>query len=45
MEATYAVGKLGDKAKLPEALQAREQPSPRLPLTELAFEGGFRAGA
>jgi nitroreductase len=41
VEAAYAIGKLGDKSKLPEMLQAREQPSPRLPLSELAFEGGF----
>lgn len=45
VEAAYAVGKLGDKSTLPEALQAREQPSNRKPLTELAFEGGFPADA
>ena len=43
VEAAYAVGKLGDKSKLPEMLQAREQPSPRKPLSEMAFEGGFPA--
>ena len=43
VEAAYAVGKLGDKSSLPEALQAREQPSPRTRLAELAFEGGFPA--
>ena len=43
VEAAYAIGKLGDKSKLSEALQAREQPSPRLPLSEVAFEGGFAA--
>jgi nitroreductase len=43
VEAAYAIGKLGDKSTLPEALQAREVPSPRLPLTQLAFEGGFKA--
>ncbi len=42
VEAAYAVGRLGDKAKLPEMLQAREQPSQRLPLTELAFEGALK---
>ena len=42
VEAAYAVGRLGDPAKLPEALQAREHPSPRLPLTQLAFPGSFR---
>ena len=41
VEAAYALGKLGDKSKLPEALQAREQPSQRMALSELAFEGGF----
>lgn len=45
VEAAYAVGQLGDKSSLPEALQAREQPNDRKPLTELAFEGGFPAGA
>ena len=40
VEAAYAVGRLGDKSILPEGLQAREAPSPRRPLTELAFEGG-----
>ena len=40
-EAVYAIGKLGDPSKLPEALQAREHPSPRLPLKDLAFEGAF----
>jgi hypothetical protein len=29
------------KTLLPEALQAREVPSPRKPVTEIAFEGGF----
>ena len=42
VEAAYAVGRLGDPAKLPEALQAREYPSARKPLTELVFEGFFR---
>jgi nitroreductase len=45
VEAAYAIGKLGDKASLPEMLQAREQPSPRLPLSDLAFEGGFPLGS
>ena len=43
VEAAYAVGKVGDKSQLPEAMQAREQPSPRRPLAEIAFEGGFPA--
>ena len=41
VEAAYAIGKRGDKSKLPEMLQAREMPSDRMPLSELAFEGGF----
>ncbi len=42
VEAAYAVGKLGDKESLPEVLQAREQPSDRISLAELAFEGSYR---
>ena len=42
VEAAYAVGKLGDKTGLPEALRMREAPSNRRPLSELAFEGTFR---
>lgn len=38
-----AIGRLGDKSVLPESLQAREVPSPRLPLTALASEGRFPA--
>jgi nitroreductase len=41
IEAAIAIGKLGPKTLLPEALQAREFPSPRKPLAEIAFEGGF----
>jgi nitroreductase len=41
IEAAYAVGKRGDASKLPEMLQSREAPSARLPLSDLAFEGGF----
>jgi len=43
VEAAYAIGRPGDKATLPEGLQAREQPSPRRPLAEIAIEGGFKA--
>jgi nitroreductase len=43
IEAAIAVGKLGPKEQLPEFLQAREAPSPRKPLSEIAFEGGFPA--
>jgi nitroreductase len=41
VEAGIVLGKLGPKTLLPEALQAREMPSPRKPLAEIAFEGGF----
>ena len=44
VEAAYAVGRLGDPAILSEGLRARETPSPRLPLTQIAFEGAFKAG-
>ena len=43
VEAMVALGKLGDKASLPEALQAREVPSGRKPLAETVFEGRFKA--
>jgi nitroreductase len=41
VEAAIAIGKLGPKTLLPEALAAREAPSRRKPLAEIAFEGGF----
>jgi nitroreductase len=41
IESGIVIGKLGPKTLLPEALQAREVPSPRKPLAEIAFEGGF----
>ncbi len=41
IEAAIAVGKLGDKTQLPAFLQEREAPSPRMPVAEIAFEGGF----
>ncbi len=41
VEAGIVIGKLGAKTLLPEALQAREVPSPRKPVAEIAFEGGF----
>ncbi len=40
-ECAIAVGRMGDKAILPEGLQAREQPSDRLPLSAIAMEGRF----
>ncbi len=42
MEAAFAFGKLGDKASLPEDLQARETPSDRMPLDQVAFEGEMK---
>ena len=44
VEAAIAVGRPGDKSILPEALQAREQPNGRNPVSSFAFEGGFKAG-
>ncbi|MBS0345350.1 MAG: nitroreductase family protein [Proteobacteria bacterium] len=41
VEAVIAVGKLGDKASLPEALQERETPNTRRPLAELVADGRF----
>lgn len=41
IEAGVAIGRQGDKASLPEMLQARETPSPRRPQTEFAAEGVF----
>jgi nitroreductase len=43
IEAGIAIGRLGDKASLPETLQARESHSPRKPLIEIATEGRFIA--
>jgi len=41
VEAAIAIGRPGDKSLLPEALRAREQPSDRLPLSQLVQEGKF----
>jgi nitroreductase len=43
VEAAIAVGRPGDKSLLPESLRAREQPSDRLALSQLAMEGRFFA--
>lgn len=43
VEAAVAIGRVGDKAQLPDYLQARETPSPRRPLSEIAFNGTFIA--
>ncbi len=41
VEAAIVIGKLGERASLPEDLQAREAPNGRLPLRDIIFEGGF----
>jgi nitroreductase len=41
LEAAIALGRRGDKASLPEALQGRETPSGRHPVESFAFRGGF----
>jgi nitroreductase len=42
VEAAIAIGRPGDKSLLPESLRAREEPSGRLPLSQLVWEGKFR---
>lgn len=39
IEAAVAVGRIGEPDSLPETLRAREFPSPRKPVQEIAFEG------
>jgi nitroreductase len=41
VEAAIAIGRAGDPATLPEKLRARERPSDRNPLSDIALEGGF----
>ena len=41
VEAAMAIGKLGDKSKLPESLRSRESPNGRKPLAETVFEGKY----
>ncbi|WP_088185252.1 nitroreductase family protein [Sphingobium sp. Z007] len=41
IEAAVAIGRQGDKALLPEALQAREEPSDRKPIEAFAHSGNF----
>ncbi len=43
VEAAYAVGRRGDPSRLPETLQAREQPNARVPLAQLAHAGPFKS--
>jgi nitroreductase len=45
VEAAIAIGRPGDKSVLPEPLRAREQPSDRLPLSQLAWEGRFQTAS
>jgi hypothetical protein len=41
IEAAVAIGRQGDKSVLPEALQAREEPSDRKPIEAFAHQGNF----
>ncbi len=43
VEVAVAIGRRAAPEVLPEALRKREQPSPRRPLHEIAFEGRFDA--
>ena len=43
VEAAIAIGRLGDKSMLPEGVAAREAPSSRVALADIAFEGSFKA--
>ncbi|MCW6506457.1 nitroreductase family protein [Lichenifustis flavocetrariae] len=45
VEAAFAVGRIADKSILPEAIQAREQPSGRRSVKEVAISGAFPATA
>lgn len=42
IEAMIAVGKIADKAQLPAALQERESPNDRKPLSSMVSEGVFK---
>ncbi len=41
LEAAFAIGRIGDKAQLPDFLQEREVPSGRKPVSEIARAGRF----
>ncbi|HZU63469.1 MAG TPA: nitroreductase family protein [Novosphingobium sp.] len=41
LEAAFVIGKQGDKAILPDFLQAREAPAPRKPVAAIARAGAF----
>lgn len=42
VEMAIAIGRRGAADELPDPLREREAPSPRRPVSELAFRGGFR---
>ena len=42
VEAAIAVGRQADTSVLPEALQGREAPSPRVPAASFIMEGHFK---
>ncbi|WP_121118589.1 nitroreductase family protein [Croceibacterium ferulae] len=44
LEAAFVVGRQGDGAQLPDYLLAREEPSDRKPLVEIALRGPFPNG-
>ena len=43
VEQMIAIGRPGDKTTLAEAMAAREHPSERIPLAQIAMEGSFKA--
>ncbi|MBB4439963.1 MULTISPECIES: nitroreductase family protein [Rhizobium] len=43
VECAVAIGRIGDRNQLPQGLREREVPSPRRPLSDLAFKGNFAA--
>ncbi len=45
VETVIAIGRIGDKSKLPEGLRARETPNSRNPLSASIFEGKFTKGS
>ncbi|WOJ88478.1 nitroreductase family protein [Methylocapsa polymorpha] len=44
VEMAFALGRVGDKSILPEALRARGEPNGRNPQSDFVFEGEFPAG-
>ena len=43
VECAVALGRIGDRASLPEKLREREQPNGRQPLSSIAMEGRYKA--